>query len=138
MPSRRHKLSDGFFTTQSVQHNADLFFGRVLLARCPANVLDCLGGTRLSCLRFLFHLHIHTIYGFRRRPYGRLWSGLSLHLTNKSWVRCPPSSLYTFPYRDLARDCHFTGFPDFDEFSLNGFPMRTQFKTTNAMLYQLS
>jgi len=38
----------------------------------------------------------------------------------------------------LARDCHFTGFPDFDEFSLKGFPMRTQFKTTNAMLYQLS
>ena len=38
----------------------------------------------------------------------------------------------------LARDYHFTGFPEFDEFSLKGFPMRTQFKTTNAMLYQLS
>tara|TARA_B100001964_G_scaffold79339_1_gene89650 strand:- start:165 stop:377 length:213 start_codon:yes stop_codon:yes gene_type:complete len=43
-----------------------------------------------------------------------------------------------FPFGDLARDCHFTGFPDFDEFLLKGFPMRTQFKITNAMLYQLS
>ena len=44
----------------------------------------------------------------------------------QSWVRCSPSSLYTFSLRNLARDCHFTGFPDFDECSLKGFPMRTQ------------
>jgi hypothetical protein len=31
-----------------------------LLARCPADVLDCLGRTGLSCLRFLFHLHSPT------------------------------------------------------------------------------
>ena len=30
------------------------------LARCPADVLDCLGRTGLSCLRFLFHLHSPT------------------------------------------------------------------------------
>ena len=30
---------------------------RILLARCPANILDRLGGPYLSCLRFLFHLH---------------------------------------------------------------------------------
>jgi len=47
------KLGDGFFATQSVQNNADLFFGLILLARCPANVLDRLGGTGLSYLRFL-------------------------------------------------------------------------------------
>ena len=51
------KLGDGFFTTQPVQHNADLFFSRILLARCPADILNCLGSSRLSCLRFLFHLH---------------------------------------------------------------------------------
>jgi len=42
------------------------------------------------------------------------------------------------PLGALARDCHFTGFPDFDEFSPIGFPMGTQFTITNAMLYQLS
>ena len=31
-----------------------------MLARCPADVLDCLGRTGLSCLRFLFHLHSPT------------------------------------------------------------------------------
>ena len=51
------KLGDGFFTTQPVQHNADLFFSRILIACCPANIFDCLGGTCLSCLRFMFHLH---------------------------------------------------------------------------------
>ena len=54
------KARRGFFTTQSVQHNADLFLCRVLFACCPADVLDCLRGTRLSCLRFLFHLHSPT------------------------------------------------------------------------------
>ncbi|SVC53176.1 uncharacterized protein METZ01_LOCUS306030 [marine metagenome] len=42
------------------------------------------------------------------------------------------------PLGALARDCHFTGFPDFDECSPKGFPMGTQFIITNAMLYQLS
>jgi hypothetical protein len=47
-------------------------------------------------------------------------------IPTRSWVRCSPSSLYTFPFRDLARDCHFTGFPDFDECSPKGFPLGTQ------------
>ena len=42
------------------------------------------------------------------------------------------------PLGALARDCHFKGFPDFDECSPKGFPMGTQFIITNAMLYQLS
>ena len=32
---------------------------------------------------------------------------------------CSPSSLYTFPLQGLARDYHFTGFPEFDEVSSN-------------------
>ena len=49
--------------------------------------------------------------------------------------RCCPSSLYTFapanvacsqwPER-LARDCHFTGFPEFEQFCTAGFPASTQ------------
>ena len=37
--------------------------------------------------------------------------------------RCP-SSLYTFPYatRGLARDRHLTGFPEFEQFCIPGFP----------------
>jgi hypothetical protein len=34
------KLGYRLFTTQSVQHNADLFFSRVLLAGRSADVLD--------------------------------------------------------------------------------------------------
>jgi hypothetical protein len=26
----------------------------------------------------------------------------------------------------LARDCHFTGFPEFGQFCITGFPMSTQ------------
>jgi hypothetical protein len=37
-------------------------------------------------------------------PTWRLWSGLSLH-PSKSCRRCCPSSLYTFPFPGLARDC---------------------------------
>ena len=37
-------------------------FCRILLTRCPANILDRLGGPYLSCLRFLFHLHSPTGY----------------------------------------------------------------------------
>jgi len=35
-------------------------FCRVLLVRCPADVLDRLGRTGLPCLRFLFHFHSPT------------------------------------------------------------------------------
>ena len=78
-----------------------------------------------------------TSYGFHRpeRPFSRtasgLWSGLSLHLTRiHSGLRCCPSSLYTFlseTFRTrLARDCHFTGFPEFEQFCIVGFPASTQ------------
>ena len=44
------QLGDGFFTTQAIQYNTNLFFRRILLACCPADVLDRLRSTRLSCL----------------------------------------------------------------------------------------
>lgn len=57
----------------------------------------------------------------------RLGSGLSLHRFPRAGVRCCPSSLYTFPFPGLARDCHSTGFPEFEQFYVAGFPARTQF-----------
>src|SRR5258706_11479298 len=44
-------------------------------------------------------------------------------------VRRCPSSLYTFPAvlgPGLARDRHVTGFPDFEQFCIAGFPASTQ------------
>ena len=56
----------------------------------------------------------------------RLRSGLSLHHSPMCpGGRCCPSSLYTFPSRGLARDCHFKGFPEFGQFYVAGFPART-------------
>ncbi len=40
--------------------------------------------------------------------------------------RCCPSSLYTFPVRGLARDCHLTGFPEFGQFYSPRFREGTQ------------
>ena len=44
--------------------------------------------------------------------------------------RCCPSSLYTFPTgfprKGLARDRHLTGFPEFEQFCIAGFPTSTQ------------
>jgi len=51
----------------------------------------------------------------------RSWSGLSL----RHFRRCP-SSLYTFPVWGLARDRHVTGFPEFEQFCIAGFPASTQ------------
>src|SRR6266567_5819737 len=57
-----------------------------------------------------------------------LGSGLSLHRVPDvvPVVRCCPSSLYTFPFRGLARDRHVTGFPEFEQFCIAGFPASTQ------------
>ena len=44
-------------------------------------------------------------------------------------LRCCPSSLYTFPAvfgPGLARDRHVTGFPEFEQFCIAGFPASTQ------------
>ena len=56
----------------------------------------------------------------------RLWSGLSLRRIASGRLRRCPSSLYTFPGRGLARDRHLTGFPEFEQFCIRGFPRSTQ------------
>ena len=79
-----------------------------------------------------------TDYGFHRRRPGcrnnrrRLWSGLSLHHSQRADLRCCPSSLYTFrafarlgsglasaPYGPLA-------FPEFEQFYARHFHRGTQ------------
>ena len=76
-----------------------------------------------------------TLYGFRRPSVHHgtrsLGSGLSLHHAPDrmpKFRRCP-SSLYTFQAGELnavqpglARDRHFTGFPEFEQFCIAGFP----------------
>ena len=51
-------------------------------------------------------------------------------LPDGAGVRCCPSSLYTFPAGrlrpGLARDRHVTGFPEFGQFCIAGFPVSTQ------------
>ena len=49
----------------------------------------------------------------------------------RGWVRCHPSSLYTFTFRCLARDCHFTGFPEFERFSSCCFRQAMQLPSQN-------
>ena len=67
-------------------------------------------------------------YNFRCHPKtGCLCAGLSLHRANRSWFRRRPSSLYTFIFRCFARDCHFTGFPEFERFSSHHFWWVMQF-----------
>src|SRR5262245_42507030 len=67
-------------------------------------------------------------------PRRGLGSGLSLHRSVRRFrvrLRCCPSSLYTFApimrSGRLARDCHFTGSPEFGQFCSPGFPEGTQY-----------
>ena len=63
-----------------------------------------------------------TLYGFRRNhPRVTLWSGLSLHPSNR--LRCCPSSLYTFPF-GLGSGLPFKRFPRIWAVLLSGFPRR--------------
>ena len=77
-----------------------------------------------------FHARLRLSPPLLSLPQG-LGSGLSLHHVPDlaPCVRCCPSSLYTFPTRfgpGLARDRHFTGFLDFEQFCTAGFPTGTQ------------
>ena len=79
-------------------------------------------------------------FGFRRRPQRRSWSGLSLRPASVRFRR-RPSSLYTFPGRPsqgLARDRHFTGFPEFERFYVRGFPQRTQGRSPSPLRLPIS
>ena len=68
---------------------------------------------------------------------GRRVCGLDYPFTVRSpeaAVRCCPSSLYTFPAKGLARDYHLTGFPEFGQFYIAGFPARTQVRSSPLRL----
>jgi len=79
----------------------------------------------------------HTVYGFRRptRLFGatRLVCGLDYPFTVPRKIRglgaarlvSTPSLLERFR-PGLARDCHVTGFPEFGQFCIAGFPASTQ------------
>jgi hypothetical protein len=72
----------------------------------------------------------------------KVW-GLDYPFTSPGYVspvfRCCPSSLYTFPTESyllrqgLARDRHFTGFPEFEQFCTASFPAGTQVSRLSPM-----
>ena len=78
----------------------------------------------------------HAVYGFRRPDVmlleltPGLRSGLSLHPPPEiPELRCCPSSLYTFPARISVQawlGIAISGFPDFEQFCIAGFPASTQ------------
>jgi len=101
-------------------------------ARPSAKRVHCMagagGGTRtptgLSPTDFL------TSYGFRRRPDRAfvVWTIPSPYLARRG---VGAARLVSTPSRwrgppGLARDCHFTGFPEFEQFYSVGFPTSTQ------------
>src|SRR5580693_7163910 len=53
MPSRRQSSA---IEVQAIEHNADLFFGRVVLPGCPPDVADKRLGRRGGRVGFLSHL----------------------------------------------------------------------------------
>ena len=59
-----------------------------------------------------------------------LGSGLSLHRAANLRSGLGAARLVSTPSRSvapgLARDCHFTGFPEFEQFCIAGFPASTQ------------
>ena len=57
MPSRRQSSAMLDFVTQAVQNDADILFGRLAFAGCPADVLHQPLGRRFRVLGFLSHLH---------------------------------------------------------------------------------
>jgi hypothetical protein len=70
-------------------------------------------------------------FGFHRHPFGCLWSGLSLHHASAN-RRVGAARLVSTPSpvlsrRSLARDRHFTGFPEFEQFYIAHFHASTQF-----------
>jgi len=71
-----------------------------------------------------------TRYGFRRLPCGAVW-GLDYPFTlTPRRFRCCPSSLYTFRRARWRRTAWLgiasQGFPEFEQFYVQGFPRRTQ------------
>lgn len=57
MPSRRHSIGDAVLAFQAVQHNPDLLFRRILLARRALDAPDEFTSGNLQCSACLVHLH---------------------------------------------------------------------------------
>src|SRR5271169_2667750 len=56
-------------------------------------------------------------------PLRRLWSGLYLHRGERPASALGAARLVSTPsLSGLARGCHLTGFPDFEQFCVPGFP----------------
>ena len=99
----------------------------------PANKGGAGGGNRTHM--GISPTDFHTSYAFRRRPppyigQRRLWSGLSLHRAladqGVGAARLVSTPSATLSRCGLARDRHFTGFPEFEQFCIAGFPASTQ------------
>jgi len=110
-----------------------------MVARCfPAGGRVC-GRRDLNPHERLSSADFLTGYGFRRPwPRESQVCGLDYPFTvpGRAGVRCCPSSLYTFPAGrlrpGLARDRHMTGFPEFGQFCIAGFPASTQVRLKSA------
>jgi len=105
-----------------------------VFSRCEKkNLRKVVRAEGLEPSRALRSTDFRTVHGFRRpgkrksRPRFAVWT-IPSPCPRKKGVRCCPSSLYTFPEAGpgLARDCHFTGFPEFGQFCIAGFPASTQ------------
>jgi hypothetical protein len=88
------------------------------------------GGTRT--LTGLPPTDFRTSYGFRRRPKAFVvwtipspWRPQKRSAVGAARLVSTPSPI-GLPDRGLARDRHLTGFPDFEQFYVPGFPARTQ------------
>ena len=74
-----------------------------------------------------------TSYGFRRRPLGVC--GLDYPFTcSESPLGAARLVSTPSPFRGLARDCHVTGFPEFEQFCIRGFPRSTQVRLSPLRL----
>ena len=69
-----------------------------------------------------------TIYGFHRCLRSGI-CGLDYPFVIAPGLRRCPSSLYTFPFPGLARDCHFIGFPEFEQLYSRRFQRGTHWLT---------
>jgi hypothetical protein len=83
------------------------------------------GGTRT--LTGLPPTDFRTSYGFRRRPAGVCGLDYTFTLAFAAASALGAARLVSTPsLSGLARGCHLTGFPDFEQFCVHGFAGSTQ------------
>ena len=93
-----------------------------------AGILDWCGRRDLNPHRPCGPTDFLTICGFRRRrPAFVVWTIPSPWPLAVGAARLVSTPSRTDALRPgLARDCHFTGFPEFEQFCIAGFPVSTQ------------